>query len=155
MRIRLLAVAGKPPNWADAAFKDYARRLPSALKLQAPLIDLSKGHDHDWRRAREAEGQRLLTRVGGDDKVVALDERGESWNTGQFAQRLADWQAMGEDVSFLVGGPDGLAPACLERADLHWSLSALTLPHALVRVMFAEQLYRAISLNANHPYHRA
>lgn len=154
MRVRLLAVAGKPPRWAAAAYGEYARRLPAALKLEAPLIELSRGHGGDWRRAREHEGRRLLGRVGSDDEVVALDARGEAWSTREFARRLGDWESMGDDVSLLVGGPDGLSPACLERADLRWALSALTLPHALVRVVVAEQLYRAVSLNARHPYHR-
>lgn len=154
MRIRLLAVAGQPPRWAAAAVDEYAGRLPAALKLEAPLIPLAKGHGGDWRRAREEEGRRLLKRIGAGDRVIALDERGKNWSTAELARRLADWQAMGENVSFLVGGPDGLAPACMEHIDARWSLSALTLPHALVRVIVAEQLYRAVSLNANHPYHR-
>ncbi|MDN5865117.1 MAG: 23S rRNA (pseudouridine(1915)-N(3))-methyltransferase RlmH [Gammaproteobacteria bacterium] len=155
MRIRLLAVGAKPPRWAEAAFREYSRRLPAALKLEAPLIGLSRGHEQDRRRAREEEGQRLLGRIGRGDRVVALDGQGEAWSTEEWARRLAGWQAAGDDLSLLVGGPDGLAPSCLERADLRWSISALTLPHALVRVLVAEQLYRAVSLNANHPYHRA
>jgi 23S rRNA (pseudouridine1915-N3)-methyltransferase len=155
MRVRLLAVSGKPPRWAQSAFDEYAKRLPAALKFEASRIALAKGHGDDWRRAREEEGRRLLARIGDRERVIALDERGESWSTSDFARRLADWQASGDDVALLVGGPDGLAPACLERTDACWSLSALTLPHALVRVMVAEQLYRAVSLNAGHPYHRA
>ena len=155
MRIRLLAVAGRPPRWAQAAFDEYAKRLPTALRFEAPLIALAKGHGGDWRRAREEEGRRLLARIGERDRVVALDERGKSWSTADFADRLAGWQSAGDDVSLLVGGPDGLAPACMRRANAGWSLSALTLPHALVRVVVAEQLYRAWSILGNHPYHRA
>lgn len=155
MKVRLLVVAGKPPRWAQVAFDEYAKRLPAALKFEAPRIALAKGHGDDWRRAREEEGRRLLDRIGDRERVVALDERGKAWSTTDFAGRLANWQASGDDVALLLGGPDGLAPACIERADACWSLSALTLPHALVRVLVAEQLYRAVSLNANHPYHRA
>lgn len=155
MRIRLLAVAGRPPRWAEAAFEEYAGRLPPALALQAPRIALARGHDRDPTRAVAAEGERLLAAIAARDRVVALDERGERWTSTGFARRLRDWQAEGRDVAFLIGGPDGLAPACLARADARWALSPLTLPHALVRVLLAEQIYRAMSLNAGHPYHRS
>lgn len=155
MRIRLLAVSNRPPRWAEAAFAEYAKRLPPALKLEAPLIALARGHGRKSERALVDEGARMLAAIGSEDHVVALEERGESWNTASLARRLAGWQARGEDLALLVGGPDGLAPACLARADARWSLSSLTLPHALVRVLLAEQLYRAMSLNAGHPYHRS
>ncbi len=155
MRIRLLVVAGRPPAWAEAAFAEYAKRLPPALKLEAPRLPLARGHARDPARAIAEEGRRLLDAVGANEIVVALDERGEPWSTAELARQLKTWQAAGRDVAFLIGGPDGLAPACRERADSVWSLSALTLPHALVRVMLVEQIYRAVSLNAGHPYHRA
>ncbi|MGH8161488.1 MAG: 23S rRNA (pseudouridine(1915)-N(3))-methyltransferase RlmH [Gammaproteobacteria bacterium] len=155
MRVRLLTVSGRPPAWAEAAFREYAKRLPPALKFTAPRIPLARGHARDARRAMAGEGARLLAALTPEETVVALDERGESWTTTVLARRLKSWQMSRRDVAFLVGGPDGLAPACRERADLAWSLSALTLPHALVRVLVAEQLYRAVSLNAGHPYHRA
>lgn len=155
MRIRVLAVAGRPPRWAEAAFSEYARRLPQALKLEAPLLPLARGHAGDRARAVAVEGEQLLAMLGARDTVIALDERGEPWNTVELAARLRDWEAAGADVALLVGGPDGLAAACRARADAVWSLSALTLPHALVRVVVAEQLYRAWSLNRGHPYHRS
>ncbi len=155
MRIRLLAVSGRPPHWAEMAFADYAKRLPPALGLEAPRIALARGHDRDPARAVAAEGERLLAAIAAKDTVVALDERGERWTTAGFARRLRDWQVAGADIALLVGGPDGLAATCLARADMRWSLSPLTLPHALVRVLVAEQIYRAVSLNAGHPYHRA
>ena len=97
----------------------------------------------------------MLARIAPDNLVVALDQRGRSWTTADLAGQLADWQMQGRDVALLVGGPDGLDPACLARADASWSLSPLTFPHGLVRVMVAEQLYRAHSLLRGHPYHRA
>lgn len=154
MRIRLLAAAARPPHWAEAAFADYARRLPPALKLQSSLLPLARGHGDDPARARAEEGARMLAALARGETVIALDERGEAWSTATLAARLRAWEAGGRDVALLVGGPDGLAEPCRERADALWSLSPLTLPHALVRVVLAEQLYRAWSLNHGHPYHR-
>ncbi len=101
------------------------------------------------------EKKKILAAVAPADKVIALDVRGKSWSTEQLAQQLKDWQMSGDNYSILIGGPDGLSPACLARADLCWSLSDLTLPHPLVRVLLAEQLYRAWTITVNHPYHRA
>lgn len=145
----------RPPRWAEEAFSEYVRRLPAAFGFQAPLIAPARGHGNDVERARTEEGERLLAALGPRDHVVALDEHGAAWSTKTLAKRLAAWEMGGRDVSLLIGGADGLAPACLERADHCWSLSPLTLPHAIVRVLVAEQLYRAWSLNAGHPYHRA
>ena len=96
----------------------------------------------------------MLKAIGERDQVIALEVQGKSWSTGDLAVNLQHWQGSGDNVSLLVGGPDGLAPTCLARADSRWSLSPLTLPHPLVRVLLAEQLYRAWSINAGHPYHR-
>lgn len=96
----------------------------------------------------------MLAAVGKGDRIVTLEVTGKPWSTSQLAGRLADWQMAGRDISLLVGGPEGLASACVDAADERWSLSALTLPHPLVRVLLAESLYRAWSVNANHPYHR-
>lgn len=155
MRIRLIAVGRRPPRWAEDAFSEYARRLPRALKLEAPLLPLARGHGGDPAHAVADEGARMLAVLAGREIVIALDERGEAWNTAALAARLRSWEAAGGDVALLAGGPDGLAPVCRERADALWSLSPLTLPHALVRVIVAEQLYRAWSLNQGHPYHRS
>ena len=154
MKLHLLAVGQKMPSWVQAGYEDYTRRLPSHL---APLLREIPAGDRrggDTARAVAAEGERLLAALPKDCRVVALDERGEGWTTRELAGRLEEWQAGGGDVARLVGGPDGLAPACLERAELRWSLSRLTLPHALVRVVVAEQLYRAWTLLQGHPYHR-
>lgn len=102
-----------------------------------------------------AEGKKLLSLLDGRDHVVALREHGECWSTTELAGRLRAWESAGKDVAVIAGGPDGLSSACIERADELWSLSRLTLPHALVRVIVSEQLYRAWTVNAGHPYHRA
>ena len=145
----------RPPRWAGEAFSEYTRRLPAAFGFRAQLIAPARGHGDDMERARDEEGRRLLAALGPREHVVALDEHGTAWSTRTLAKRLAAWEMGGRDVVLLIGGADGLAPACLDRADQRWSLSPLTLPHALVRVLVAEQLYRAWSLNAGHPYHRA
>ncbi|MGH8426934.1 MAG: 23S rRNA (pseudouridine(1915)-N(3))-methyltransferase RlmH [Gammaproteobacteria bacterium] len=155
MHIRLLAVGRRPPPWAEDAVAEYAKRLAPAFRFAAPLLPLASGHGTDSARALNEEGERLLAALARDETVIALNERGAAWTTAELAARLADWQMASRDVALLVGGPDGLASACLERADAHWSLSPLTLPHALVRVIVVEQLYRAASINAGHPYHRA
>lgn len=155
MHIRVLAVGRRPPRWAMEAFSEYAKRLPSAFALDSRLIAPARGHGSDVARARAEEGERLLAGMGPRDFVVALDERGSAWSTADLAKQLAGWEMGGRDVTLLIGGADGLSQPCLERADQRWSLSPLTLPHALVRVLVAEQLYRAWSLNAGHPYHRA
>ncbi len=143
------------PAWVGLAVADYARRLPPELKLE--IVEIALGA----RPARAApaaavaaEGRALLKAVGTRDTLVALDVAGESWSTPQLAARLAGWQAAGGNCCLLIGGPDGLDPECLRRAHQRWSLSALTLPHPLVRVLVVEQLYRAWTLNAGHPYHR-
>ncbi|MEZ5560870.1 MAG: 23S rRNA (pseudouridine(1915)-N(3))-methyltransferase RlmH [Pseudomonadales bacterium] len=154
MKIRLLAVAARPPGWVVEGFTDYARRLPRELPLElveiAPVARKNAAPD----RAMAAEGQRILNKIGSDDWVVALDVRGESCSTEQLARKLESWRMQGRNVAILIGGADGLDPACLARADERLSLSAMTLPHALVRVVIAEQLYRAWSVLAGHPYHR-
>ena len=155
MRLRILAVGTRMPAWVETAVQDYARRLPPELVLEVvevPLGRRAKGEDP--AAAVAAEGRALLKAVGGRDTLVALDIAGEPWSTPKLAARLAAWQGAGGNCCLLVGGPDGLDRSCLERAQERWSLSALTLPHPLVRVVVAEQLYRAWAINAGHPYHR-
>lgn len=155
MRIHLIAVGRKPPAWVVEAFQEYARRLPRECALTLTEIAAGRrGKGADLPGLVAAEGARMLRAVPEGATVIALDERGEGWSTRRLAAQLAQWQMTGGPVALLVGGPDGLAPACLERAERTWSLSPLTLPHPLVRVLVAEQLYRAWSLNAGHPYHR-
>ena len=153
MKIRLIAVGTRAPGWVSDGFEEYARRLPRSNALIMTEIQPAPKNE-GAAAAREREGERLLAQVGRNDMVIALDEHGESWTTRQFAGHLDAWRRNGRDVALLVGGADGLAEPCLRRADARWSLSALTFPHMLVRVIIAEQVYRAHSLLTNHPYHR-
>jgi len=155
MRVSLIAVGTRMPDWVEAGVAEYRKRLPPEIVFDIREIALSKrGKNADVARAVAQEGEAMLSAIPARDRVVALDVKGKSYSTEQFAALLAEWQMDGDNVSLLVGGPDGLAGACLERAQARWSLSALTLPHPLVRVLVAEQLYRAWTINNNHPYHR-
>ncbi|MFT5577986.1 MAG: 23S rRNA (pseudouridine1915-N3)-methyltransferase [Paraglaciecola psychrophila] len=155
MRLRLIAVGTKMPAWVAQGVQEYHKRLPPELKMELREIPLGKrGKGADLQRAISDEGRQMMAAIGASDWVVALDLSGKPWTTQTLAQQLQDWQRGGNNVSLLVGGPDGLAPECLARANSRWSLSALTLPHPLVRIVLAEQLYRAWTINNNHPYHR-
>lgn len=153
MRIHLLSVSRRVPDWVEAGYQDYARRLGGGLQLHV-VAPVHRSRGIDTARAKAEEGARLLAAVPARSRVVALDVRGRAWSTAELAKRLEHWRAEAPEVALLVGGADGLAPACLERAEEQWSLSPLTLPHGLVRVLVAEQIYRAWSLIHNHPYHR-
>jgi 23S rRNA (pseudouridine1915-N3)-methyltransferase len=156
MRIRLIAVGTRMSAWVDAAVADYSRRLRGAAALElieVPMARRSGGADA--ARAVATEGERILALLAPREHAVALDERGRSFTTAQFSEWLGLRRQAGEPLSFIIGGPDGLAAAVLARTQLRWSLSALTFPHALVRVLLAEQLYRAATVLAGHPYHRA
>ncbi|HUN74276.1 MAG TPA: 23S rRNA (pseudouridine(1915)-N(3))-methyltransferase RlmH [Steroidobacteraceae bacterium] len=155
MRIRVIAVGRRAPSWVGEGVADYLRRLPVPLKFA--LQELEPGPREGARKSSQAievERERLLSELHRDDYVVALDEHGRELSTLELASWLGERMREGRNLSFLIGGPDGLAPAVLERSDLTWSLSRLTLPHALVRVVLAEQLYRAHTVLAGHPYHR-
>lgn len=156
MKLRLLAVGQKMPAWVEAGFAEYANRMPPETRLELVEIPLAKrGKSRPVERAIQEEGERLLAACRAGDHVIALDVRGKPWSTEQLAEQLGGWQQDGCDIALLVGGPDGLSADCIARADRRWSLSALTLPHPLVRIVLAEQLYRAVSILKNHPYHRA
>ena len=156
MRIKLIAVGGKMPGWVNSGFNEYAKRLPHELKLEVIEVPLGqRGKGADIQRAIAKESRQLLAAIEEKDQVVALDVKGSAWSTEQLAQKLSEWQMSGTNVALLVGGPDGLSPDCLQRAGQSWSLSKLTFPHPLVRVVVAEQLYRAWTLLNNHPYHRS
>ena len=143
------------PDWVTTAFNDYQRRMPHECSLQLQEIEAGRrSKSQPAERAREEEGQRLLKAIPDGALVIALDERGKALTSQALSQRMGDWLQQGRDVALLIGGADGLSPACLQRADWQWSLSSLTLPHAMVRVMLAEQLYRAWSILQGHPYHR-
>lgn len=155
MRVRLIAIGTRMPAWIEAGYLDYVQRLPRELKLELQEIPVEhRGKNADIVRLREAEGEKLL-RAAGAARLVVLDEHGEALDTLGWSRALQTWMQDGRDVALLVGGPDGHAPAVLARAQARWSLSKLTFPHALVRVLVAEQLYRAWSVLHNHPYHRA
>jgi 23S rRNA (pseudouridine1915-N3)-methyltransferase len=155
MRLTVHAVAGKLPRWVLEGSAEYERRLPRELKLIWKDVPLARrGADGSGAALAEREGERLLKAVGERDRVIALDPAGEPWRTEDLAGHLADWQMDGRPVAFLVGGPDGLSPACRLRAERSWSFGRLTLPHPLVRIVLVEQLYRAWTILARHPYHR-
>lgn len=155
MHIRLLAVGDRQPTWVDDAFNNYSGRFPREWKFRIDRIATAKrSKKNTSKNAIDAEAEVLLARVKNDEQVVLLDERGAQLTSQTLAARLSDWQADGRDLCFVIGGPDGVAEACRQRANVIWSLSELTLPHGLVRVLFAEQMYRAWSLQNGHPYHR-
>lgn len=155
MQIQLFSVGNRMPSWVIEGYAEYAKRLPRECELRLREIAPGRrGKNADILRAVEEEGQKMLAGIATGERVVALDLSGTEWSTSQLAASLARWLADGRNVSLLVGGPDGLSTACLERADERWRLSALTFPHPLVRIVLAEQLYRAWSILHNHPYHR-
>jgi len=155
MRVRLIAVGTRAPAWVRTACEDYITRLGSHLPVSVTEISSgARSRGASAERAVAQEGERVLAAVRREDYLVALDERGTEFTTRELAAWLKARMQEGDDLAFVIGGPDGLAPEVLKRSRLRWSLSRLTLPHALVRVLLAEQLYRAMSLLAGHPYHR-
>jgi len=154
VRVTLIAVGQRMPGWVSDGFEDYARRLRGRLPINLVEIPAVKRGSGDIARAMTEEGRRLLAATRATDHVVALDERGKTRTSLDLSQWLGERMRGGNDLAFLVGGADGFAPEVIARANERWSLSALTLPHALVRVVFAEQLYRAVTLLDGHPYHR-
>ena len=154
LRIVLLAVANRQPDWVERGYREYARRLRGRFRLELTELPLGRRSARGAERARADEGGRMLAAVPKSAHVVALEQQGRPWNTRELAAALERWATVGAPLYLLVGGPDGLASACRERATEHWSLSPLTLPHGLVRIVVAEALYRASSLLEGHPYHR-
>lgn len=155
MRLQLIAIGTKMPDWVQAGFSDYLKRFPKDLPFDLTEIAAGKrGKNADIARILDKEGELMLAAVAKGNRIVTLDIPGARCETPQLAQQLERWKHDGRDVSFLIGGPEGLAPACKAAAEQSWSLSPLTLPHPLVRVLVAESLYRAWSITTNHPYHR-
>ena len=155
MHIYLIAVGQRMPAWVKQGYEEFARRMPFECSLQlieVPLVKRSKGSD--LGRVMEQEGEKMLAAIPKDSLVVTLEVTGKTWSTPELASKMEDWMQSGRNIALLVGGPEGLAPACQQRAELNWSLSKLTLPHPLVRIVIAEQLYRAICILKNHPYHK-
>ncbi len=156
MKVALLSVSHRQPDWVTAGAADYERRLPRAWGFRVVEVKpAARAGGVPKERAQATEAERLRLALPRTCRVVALDERGESWTTEQFASRLRSWQQEARDLAFVVGGADGLDPAFLASAATRLSLSPFTLPHGLVRIVVVEQLYRAASLLAGHPYHRA
>jgi 23S rRNA (pseudouridine1915-N3)-methyltransferase len=155
MHIRLIAVGDRQPSWVDDAFDSYARRLPRQWKFRLTTIATApRSKGKDATAAVDAEGQKVLDSLKTDEQMVVLDERGTQVSSTGLAEKLSSWQSSGRDLSFVIGGPDGVSTAVTARADFRWALSRLTLPHGLARVMFVEQLYRAWTVSTGHPYHR-
>lgn len=155
MKLQLIAVGTKMPSWVETGYLEYSRRFPKDMPLDLLEIPAGKrGKNADIARILQKEGEAMLSAVPKGNRIVTLDIPGKQWNTQQLAQQLELWKHDGRDVSILIGGPEGLSPACKTAAEQSWSLSNLTLPHPLVRIVMAESLYRAWSLTTNHPYHR-
>ena len=156
MHATLIAVGERMPGWVAQGFAEYRKRLSRELPLE--LVEIKPGHrgkGADELRAMHDEGVAILAAVSRDTLVVALDGRGKNWSSAALAEQLAQWRMAGRDLAFLIGGADGHAPEVLVRAEQTWSLGPLTMPHMLVRLLLAEQLYRATTILAGHPYHRA
>ena len=156
MHIRLIAVGERQPRWVDDAFGIYTERFPREWKFRLDAIATVRRNKTDRSvDAMAAEGERILAKLRSNEQVVLLDERGRQLTSKSLAENLSTWQNDGRDLCFVIGGPDGVSKPCRQRADMTWSLSRLTLPHGMARVLFSEQLYRAWSLQTGHPYHRA
>jgi 23S rRNA (pseudouridine1915-N3)-methyltransferase len=156
LRLSLITASNRQPEWVEQGADDYAKRLRGRCTLEIKTVPLARRTaTAPVERAVQDEGERLLAQVPPGAHVVALLEAGKPWSTKDLAAKLESWMRRGAPVALLVGGPDGLSPDCAARANERWSLSNLTLPHGLVRIVAAEALYRAWSLLENHPYHRA
>lgn len=155
MRIYLVAIGQRLDAWVNQGYEEYARRLPPECQLQLIEVPPNKRTKNtDTRRIIQEEGDRLLAAVPANSRLLVLDAGGQLWNTVQLADHLQQWMADGRDVAMLIGGPDGLSEQCKMRAETSLALSRLTFPHPLVRIIIAEQVYRANSILKGHPYHR-
>lgn len=155
MEITLLAVGKGAPGWVDEGFAEYQRRMPPHCRLRLKEIPPARrGRRQPLSAVLAEEGKRQRDAMNRDARLIALDERGEAWDTRTLSTKLAAWMGEGRDLDLVIGGADGLSPENLALAESSWSLSPLTLPHALVRVIVAEQLYRAWTILNGHPYHR-
>ena len=154
MRLTIVAVGLKVPDWAQTAYDDYAKRFPPEIKVELKAVKTEPRASKTLNTLLLAEKSRVEAAIPRGTHIVALDERGSSVTTAQLAERLKAWQLLGDDVAIVIGGPDGLEAAFKKAAHERVRLSDLTLPHAMVRVLLIEQLYRAWSITINHPYHR-
>ena len=154
MKLVIVAVGQRVPDWAQTAWDDYAKRFPPEFKVELKAVKTEPRGSKTLDTLLAAERERIEAALPKNARIVALDERGTTLTTKALAQRLTDWQLGGDDVALIIGGPDGLQPAFRQAAHERIRLSDLTLPHAMARVLLIEQLYRAWSVNAGHPYHR-
>lgn len=155
MHFTIVAIGKSMPSWIQEGFQDFSKRFPPEFHFQLIEVEAAKrSKNADIARVLHDEGERMQALIPKHSYIIALDVQGKQWDTPTLVKQFQEWQLIGGTVCFLIGGPDGLAPKCLERADQKWSLSNLTFPHALVRLMLVEQLYRAWSILQGHPYHR-
>jgi 23S rRNA (pseudouridine1915-N3)-methyltransferase len=155
MILRILAIGTKMPGWVNEGFNDYLKRFTPTCSVELCEIPAEKRTKNtDTARIIERESEKLLAAIKPGNQVIVLDVKGQAWSTEQLAMQMKNWQTSGRHIDLLIGGPDGLSQPCLQQADTKWSLSPLTLPHPLVRIILVEQLYRAMSILQNHPYHR-
>jgi 23S rRNA (pseudouridine1915-N3)-methyltransferase len=155
MKIRILTITHKSPSWIQEGYAEYAKRLPSSCTLELLEIPAEKRTANaDIKRITVREGEKMLNAIKENHHVIALDVQGKLWTTENLADHLAEWRQDGRNIDLLVGGPDGLSTECLQKAETIWSLSPLTFPHILVRLIVAEQIYRAWTILQQHPYHR-
>ena len=155
MLITVIAVGTKMPDWVQSGCQEYVKRLPRDWQfkfVEQPIGPRSKNSSAQAAIAKE--GKKMLAAISPKDFVIALEVKGNNWTTEKLASNFGRWRDEGNNITILIGGPDGLAGDCIKRANISWSLSALTLPHPLVRVLLAEQIYRAYSILQNHPYHK-
>lgn len=159
MKIRILTIGQKMPTWVNTGIEDYLKRIQPYVQTQIIEIPMAKRGKNDSEgdivKYRQAEGAAILAALKPNDILIALEVEGREFSTEKLADTMKNWMLEGQDIVLAIGGPDGHSQAVREAAQWHWSLSKLTLPHPLVRVMLVEQLYRAMSINHNHPYHRA
>lgn len=155
MRIRLISVASRMPRWVEEGYQEYAKRMPADLPVELVDIPLAtRGKNADVARLMRREGEQMLAATLPGERIVTLEVNGRNWSTEELAGQLEAWRLDARNVNLMVGGPEGLAEQVSARSDQRWSLSALTLPHPLVRILLAEQLYRAWTILNRHPYHK-
>ena len=155
MHIRILAIGTKMPTWVEEGYYEYAKRFTAGCKIQLveiPSEKRSKSSNIDQLKQRESD--KVARLIKSNHRVIALDVKGKQWSTEDLANQMKNWQQEGKNIDLLIGGPDGFSDTLLQRVDHKWSLSALTFPHPLVRILLIEQLYRAMTFIEGHPYHR-
>lgn len=156
MQINIIAIGKRMPPWIQAGYNEYTKRMPANCRIQLIEIPSSKRvKDSDTARLLRLESELMLNAIPKNTSVIALDVTGRLWDTYQLAKQLQNWLEKSQDITLLIGGPEGLTDDCLKASQMKWSLSPLTFPHPLVRVILAEQLYRAWTIITHHPYHRS